>query len=115
VPGKLEGGVERTDIGGAWVSNVEEDADNVDLEHITVMVRIYKVKKKGRRGPGRNALDTTELEDLAEAIQTSIGAKAQGNALGPWFARVRAVEIDADDWGVQATITGWTANVGMPG
>lgn len=106
VAGTREGRSDDRDIGYVWVEDVAEVSGNVNDETVIVGVRVFKQWKQ-QQGTHR---DVTAMEDMIEAIQTSL--KPVRTTLGPWFFRVTHLVPDYADQHVTATIEGYQQNLG---
>jgi len=98
VAGTREGRSEDRDIGYVWVDAVREDPTDVNVEVISLTVRVFKQWKiqEGTHRP------VDAFEALIEAVQTSLRDKA--TTLGPWMFRVTEIVPDYEDMYVTASI-----------
>ncbi len=103
VAGMLEGGElrPRRTLGSVWVS-AKEVGDPAMDEILEAKVRVFPAYQQ-QRNP-EQPLDPTPLEDVAEAIQLSVGASR--TTLGPWFVAWQRTEIDLEDQAVEVTFLG---------
>lgn len=90
-----------------FVPAIVEDSGSVNFARPPMMVRAWIPKPK--QPPGESPHDPEPLEQLAidlmeilEPVQTSL--------LAGLYFRVASVQIDYEDWGVQATLTSWMVN-----
>lgn len=110
VPGMLEGPQNDKDRGGIWVDAIEEDANGVDVELIYVHVRVFK-RFYERRSGDVNPYDPTDLEAVAEAVQTMFNAPGVQTGQGIWYFRVQRIDFLLDTQGLEASIVGRNANL----
>ena len=101
VDGKLEGPVERQDIGCVWAEGAQEQEDNVLYQWVTIMARVFLNYTMNRRGT--RPLDPLPLEDLAERIQLSLRDK-QATEFGCEQLTVTGYGIDHERQAVEVTI-----------
>ena len=107
VDGKLDGPVSRQDLGCTFPGRTEELEGNVDIQQITVYVRVFKRMETNRRNP-QVPPDPEPLEAIADLIPASLDDIQ--TAAGPWYFRVVSVEVDMDTQGVEAVVVGWAQN-----
>ena len=108
--GRIDGPSESKDLGCTYPVRIAELPSNIIVEQQLVGVRIMK-KLRHKRVLPEQALDPSELEDLAEAFQGVI--KAHQTGLGPWFIRCASIEFDLPAWAIEATIVATASNAGM--
>lgn len=98
VAGVREGRSEDRDIGYVWVDRIAEDGTDVNLEVISLTVRVFKQWKiqEGTHRP------VEAFEALIEAVQLSL--KDKQTQLGPWFFRVTEILPDYEDMYITATV-----------
>lgn len=108
VQGRLEGPMTDLDRGSVWVEEAEEMEDNVDVERIDAVVRVYK-RFYERRGGDIKPFDPAVLYEIAEVLQT--GLRATMTTSGVWYFRVTAVRFLLETQGVELTVAGWVQNL----
>lgn len=108
--GRIDGPSESKDLGCTFPIRIAEGPSNLIVEQQLVGVRILK-KLRHKRVLPEQALDPSELEDLAEAFQAVIKAHQVG--LGPWFIRCSQIDFDLPAWGIEALIIATDLNAGM--
>jgi hypothetical protein len=108
VGGKINGPVERGDVGCVFPIGKREVSGDVSLENPLFQVRVLSAVRR-RRG-AKDPKDPAKLEGWAELIQTTLG-NAAALTFGPWYVRVQEVSIDVDLGQVDAIVIGWQANV----
>ncbi len=112
VDGVLEGpNNTRFEMGCLFPAREEESEDT---SYVTVTMSVRMFKRLGgataRTQDPAKALDPTPLETWAEAMRSGLD-DIQALAGGTWFFRVSAIEYDLDEqYALEATVTGWTAN-----
>jgi hypothetical protein len=93
---------------GGW----QRSQDRAVLAQPTMIVRAWKSDSKipGATWPN----DPEELEQLSIDLLTALRAiQALPTLTRPWFFNVDSVTIDTDpeEWGVEARLVAWTANL----
>lgn len=108
VPGRVDGPVQRQDLGCVWPVGVVEREENVGEQILTVQARVFKKYVENARDSSK-PYDPVELEQLQDDATEALD-DIQTTAAGVWFFRVTEREILYDDRGVELTILGWSAN-----
>jgi hypothetical protein len=104
--GQLEGPIEDRTVGCCWTVSVSEWPEDVQLEQITVGVRIFKQWQQQQGLPNPSISD---LEDLAETLQEAL--KPVQTTLGSaWQFRLTQVELDLETNGIEGTIVALQPN-----
>lgn len=107
VNGRLEPPVERGDVGCTWVAGSREIAGRVDVEELTIAVRVLSATARGRGA--KRALDPAKLEQWRDDILVTLSA--QQTTLGGWYLRVTNTSIDPRLGLVDASVAVWQDNV----
>lgn len=101
VDGKLDGPVERRDLGCSWTEDVNQDAENALYVWATIMIRVFKNYTLSR-DPER-PFDPAILESLALRIQTSLADK-QPIVFGAENLQLPGYGLDVEKQGVEVKI-----------
>jgi hypothetical protein len=109
MPGKLEGPSEREPLACLWPVGVEERSGEIDVQDETLMGRVYL---QYQTPTPDLPVDPTPLENLVDQIQGAFKGTAQAS-FGPWYARVTQLRVDVDVQGVEFTVAGFAANLGV--
>lgn len=108
VPGRLEGPMQDFERGSFWLSEVEEDEDNVDLQVLEGRLRVF-LRFYERRGGDIEPFDPAPLEEVAEVLQA--GLRSIMTSAGPWFFRVTGWELLLEEQGVELGVRAWMENL----
>jgi len=98
--GMIEGPVEDRTVGCVWTAGVREWDQDVNLEQVFVMVRIFK---QWRQQQGFANTQVSELETLVESLQDTL-KPLQAQFQGMWQFRLQEIEIDLETSGLEATL-----------
>lgn len=92
-------------IGFVWVERIAEDPQDVQIEVVTLGVRVFQQWKQ-QQGTHR---PVDVFEALMESIQTSL--KDKQTTLGPWMFRVVELVPDYENMHVTATVEARQSNL----
>lgn len=110
VDGRIEGPVERRNLGCCWTDGVVEDESDVNHQVVTIVARAFLRYDRSREP--ESPIDPAPLEHLAERIQLSV--RSQHSIAGVDFARAVRVGINMERRGVECEIRVWMANPASP-
>jgi hypothetical protein len=88
--GMLSPPVERGDTGCSWIAGTREVSGHVDIEEVTVMIRLLSSTQRGRGA--KSSLDPAKLEQWRDDVATILSG--QQTTLGGWYLRVTGSTID---------------------
>jgi hypothetical protein len=109
--GFREGPSKDRDLAVVFVPPMESDG-NVNFARPVLVVRAWKASSKMPKTDPRDPEPVEQLMvDLAECLAPIQVLPDIGGGKG-LFWNLQSVEPDYDDWGVQATLVGWTENPG---
>jgi len=102
IPGRIVGPTTNGDVGCSRSEGDETNGDNENfvLAHIVARVLVnYDVPVEAESPP-----DPAVLEDLRQQIRASLSPLVLGQDSSAWFYRVASVEINLDEWCVDAHV-----------
>jgi hypothetical protein len=105
--GRLEPPVERGDVACTWVAGTREIQGRVDIEEVTIAIRVLSAVQRGRGA--KNSLDPAKLEQWRDDILVTLSPVQ--TTLGGWYLRPTASSIDPRLGVVDVSIAVWQDNV----
>jgi hypothetical protein len=114
-PGERDG-VSRENIACVFAPPLKTDSGNVNFARPVLIVRVWvgRAKTPAKEEPRDPEPVEQLMLDLAACLQ-SIQRPQLPSAIDGFYAFVTDIEPDYEDWGVQATLQGWTGNPGVRG
>jgi len=107
IDGRLEPPVERGDVGCTWIASTREVAGRVDVEEVTVAIRLLSATQRSRGA--KRALDPAKLEQWRDDVATLLSQSQ--TTLGGWYLRVTGSTLEPRTGVVDVTVAVWQDNV----
>lgn len=110
LPGERDG-VSRENIACVFVPTLATDGSDVNFARPTLVVRAWVAKPKTPSTTQPRDPEPVEqlIIDLASCLQ-SIQRPQLASAIDGFYSFVTQIRPDYEDWGVEATLQGWTGN-----
>lgn len=110
IPGERDGKSSDRDLACVFAPPLRADGGNVNFARPVLIVRAWKRSDRMPKGKPRDPEQIEQLMiDLATCLQEIQVLPDIDGGSGLYFF-VTQIDPDYEDWGVQATLTGWARN-----